>query len=552
MNAFLKKTSSSGRGMRTLKRRARAQKKWVKTQRRVQRGGAGDVGDACAPTRFGDSCDWGVLCYKGVCVPKYTSYRQYYFMSMIMRRNVKAVARFLELDPTLLNRTLNYDSHNMTPLMLAAYRNENVAMVHYLLEAGAEISAKTDRNVTALWFASQEGHAGNVGELMVWKDAGLDTPNVDLVTPLMIAAINDRAGVVEVLLGAGANPALGDVEKRTALMLACKNGAWNSTNVLLRKAPDTLNLQDIYGHTALMHAIGHYNVFHLLLTAGADTTLTTRKGETLRSFAEGKSPLAVELLMAASAKEREAILARTPKKLYGAAASKPGSYLGEGSFGSVLAVEKNGRPYAVKRIKFGEYYEKGNYNTEVRSLERVKSSPYTLHIVDSETNKDNAYLLTERLVGKDVGTAWKMGKINDSNIREVVIQSLKGLESIHDLGLLHLDIKPDNLWFTPSPLQIKYIDFGLACPMPCTKKLRLGASHYQKDAKFKKDKNGNLKYEFDRSDDFYALAQIFDDIKKENSLSEENNKWLQYVIKTLRGLPGEPNGMIKRLLIILP
>jgi hypothetical protein len=256
--------------------------------------------------------------------------------------------------------------------------------------------------------------------------------------------------------------------------------------------------------------------------------------------------------MAASAKEREAILARTPKKLYGAAASKPGSYLGSGSFGSVLAVEKNGRPYAVKRIKFGEYYEKGNYNTEVRSLERVKSSPYTLHIVDSETNKDNAYLLTERLVGKDVGTAWKMGKIDDSNIREVVIQSLKGLESIHDLGLLHLDIKPDNLWFTPSPLQIKYIDFGLACPMPCTKKLRLGASHYQKDAKFKKDKNGNLKYEFDRSDDFYALAQIFDDIKKENSLSEENNKWLQYVIKSLRGLPGEPNGMIKRLLIILP
>jgi serine/threonine protein kinase len=45
-----------------------------------------------------------------------------------------------------------------------------------------------------------------------------------------------------------------------------------------------------------------------------------------------------------------------------------------------------------------------------------------------------------------------------------VIQNLKkGLKSVHDAGVSHRDIKPDNVMINPNTLDVKYIDFGLSC-----------------------------------------------------------------------------------------
>jgi serine/threonine protein kinase len=48
----------------------------------------------------------------------------------------------------------------------------------------------------------------------------------------------------------------------------------------------------------------------------------------------------------------------------------------------------------------------------------------------------------------------------------MVIENIKhGLLTIHQLGIAHRDIKPDNIMINPTTFDIKYIDFGLSCQL---------------------------------------------------------------------------------------
>ena len=50
-------------------------------------------------------------------------------------------------------------------------------------------------------------------------------------------------------------------------------------------------------------------------------------------------------------------------------------------------------------------------------------------------------------------------KIEESEIKDYLKQSLQGLKSMHENKMVHLDIKPDNLLFKESTLKIS--DLGL-------------------------------------------------------------------------------------------
>jgi len=46
-----------------------------------------------------------------------------------------------------------------------------------------------------------------------------------------------------------------------------------------------------------------------------------------------------------------------------------------------------------------------------------------------------------------------------------MVNIIQGLKLLHRNGIAHRDIKPDNIMVDPTSLDIKYIDFGLACRM---------------------------------------------------------------------------------------
>jgi eukaryotic-like serine/threonine-protein kinase len=93
-------------------------------------------------------------------------------------------------------------------------------------------------------------------------------------------------------------------------------------------------------------------------------------------------------------------------------------------------------------------------------------SPHVTHVTDVDTAQDGSpYLVMELLSGQSLQALmdWQ-GKLPVDQAVDFGLQILAGLEAAHALGVVHRDMKPDNVFVTPTgggPL-LKLIDFGIA------------------------------------------------------------------------------------------
>jgi serine/threonine protein kinase len=93
-------------------------------------------------------------------------------------------------------------------------------------------------------------------------------------------------------------------------------------------------------------------------------------------------------------------------------------------------------------------------------------SPHVTHVTDVDTAQDGSpYLVMELLHGQSLqGLLDRQGKLPVDQAVDFGLQILAGLEAAHATGVVHRDMKPDNVFVTPSgggPL-LKLIDFGIA------------------------------------------------------------------------------------------
>ena len=90
--------------------------------------------------------------------------------------------------------------------------------------------------------------------------------------------------------------------------------------------------------------------------------------------------------------------------------------------------------------------------------------PGVVRILDDDTTDDgHAYLVMELLEGELLETrrTRKGGKLPLADVYEVSEQLLDVLAAAHDKGIVHRDIKPDNLFITQEG-RLKVLDFGFA------------------------------------------------------------------------------------------
>jgi eukaryotic-like serine/threonine-protein kinase len=93
-------------------------------------------------------------------------------------------------------------------------------------------------------------------------------------------------------------------------------------------------------------------------------------------------------------------------------------------------------------------------------------SPHVAHVTDVDTAQDGSpYLVMELLSGQSLQAMldWQ-GKLPLDQAVDFGLQILAGLEAAHATGVVHRDMKPDNVFVTAStggPL-LKLIDFGIA------------------------------------------------------------------------------------------
>ena len=110
-----------------------------------------------------------------------------------------------------------------TPLMLAAF-NGHTGIVEALIQAGADVNRRDEIGRTALMFASTGAFPETVQALIQNGAAVNINDHGERWTPLMWAAAEGHAEVVKVLLDAGADRHVQDVDDDTARDFAVQKG----------------------------------------------------------------------------------------------------------------------------------------------------------------------------------------------------------------------------------------------------------------------------------------------------------------------------------------
>jgi serine/threonine protein kinase len=136
--------------------------------------------------------------------------------------------------------------------------------------------------------------------------------------------------------------------------------------------------------------------------------------------------------------------------------------LGSGGFGRVfLAKEKVSNRYvAIKELKNTDKVEQEDIIHEIEIISKF-DHPNIVNYYHHFWQNDKLFLVMEYCVGGSLRNKLDNGKINAS-VALAWIQTLAScLRSVHKKGIIHHDIKPDNILFSRNGV-IKISDFGIA------------------------------------------------------------------------------------------
>jgi serine/threonine-protein kinase len=158
----------------------------------------------------------------------------------------------------------------------------------------------------------------------------------------------------------------------------------------------------------------------------------------------------------------------------------PGSYvtanvrlvrkLGEGGMGSVWVAEHlTLRTHvAVKFMSTALALDpsaSARFSREAASAAQIKS-PHVVQTYDHGiTSAGVPFIVMELLEGEDLGDRIKRtGPISLADTSTILSQACKALGRAHALGIVHRDIKPDNIFLvtTEDEIYVKLLDFGIA------------------------------------------------------------------------------------------
>ena len=102
----------------------------------------------------------------------------------------------------------------------------------------------------------------------------------------------------------------------------------------------------------------------------------------------------------------------------------------------------------------------GRFKQEV-SLSRQFNHPNIIRLYDIGTCADQKFITMELLSGHDLGVVMRRAPLAFDQGLALLVQACHALQVVHERGVIHRDIKPDNFFITDDGV-LKVMDFGIA------------------------------------------------------------------------------------------
>ena len=139
--------------------------------------------------------------------------------------------------------------------------------------------------------------------------------------------------------------------------------------------------------------------------------------------------------------------------------------LGKGGMGEVYRARDTRlrREVALKLLPDAAAHDADSlhrFDRETRAVATL-NHPSILAIHDTGSFRSVPYAVTELLQGESLADRLRGGPLHPDKAVEVACQIADGLAAAHDKGIIHRDIKPDNIFLTHEG-RAKILDFGIA------------------------------------------------------------------------------------------
>ncbi|KAF5486839.1 Mitosis inhibitor protein kinase wee1 [Colletotrichum siamense] len=181
----------------------------------------------------------------------------------------------------------------------------------------------------------------------------------------------------------------------------------------------------------------------------------------------------------------------------------------------IYAVKKARRPFTGPKDRLAKL-------REVQALQALTHADHVLHYVDSWEANQYLYIQTEfcdeGTLDKFLSNVGRKGRLDDFRIWKVIHDIGLGLQSIHEAGFIHLDLKPANILITFEGI-LKIGDFGLATEWPAAKGV---------DAEGDREYIGPeiLRGEFNKPADIFSLGLITIEMAANVVLPDNGPTWI--------------------------
>jgi len=252
-------------------------------------------------------------------------------------------------------------------------------------------------------------------------------------------------------------------------------------------------------------------VLSVFVTAFAIGKITQQRYAQLvrRNEAAARQAAHHQALLASARAEVDRVLAGFSGGLFTGGAIggyEVGRLLGRGGMGEVYAATRAGSEVALKVIRADKVGGSTlrRFALEAAALTRIES-PYVARVLDVGTEDGRLpYLAMELVHGATLADALReRDRLELGEVRSLVRDAARGLADVHRAGVVHRDVKPNNLVRTTT--QWKLVDFGIAviedAPRATTGNVLVGTPAYMAPEQL-------LGSKVDGRSDLYALCLV--------------------------------------------